>query len=221
MMDHPGTGVTFLANEPLWPGRGPMETTSIVDHRDGPFRSDYASKKLHLNNQAQTLKATERALAKGLVGKRLDEEIRYRSAHTVNINSFHDLLPDPENRLRPSTENRDALGIPQPEITFAVGDYTKKSAQHTHEAYARIAELFGGTEVEFDDNFAPNNHIMGSVIMGADPHDSVVDGHCRTHDHENLHLATSGVMPVAGSVNCTLTIAALALRIADSLKAGS
>jgi hypothetical protein len=25
LMDHPGTGVTFLANEQVWPGRGPME----------------------------------------------------------------------------------------------------------------------------------------------------------------------------------------------------
>lgn len=70
----------------------------------------------------------------------------------------------------------------------------------------------------FDDRFSPNNHIMGTTIMGADAADSVVDADCRTHDHPNLFLATSGVMPSAASVNCTLTIAALALRLADQLK---
>ena len=55
--------------------------------------------------------------------------------------------------------------------------------------------------------------------MGADPKDSVVDGDCRTHDHENLYLATSGVMASAGSVNCTLTLAALSLRIAEQVRA--
>ncbi len=50
LMDHPGTGVTFLANETVWPGRGPMEMTSIVNFRDGAFRAEHAAKKLHLSN---------------------------------------------------------------------------------------------------------------------------------------------------------------------------
>ncbi|MDQ2801635.1 MAG: GMC oxidoreductase, partial [Pseudomonadota bacterium] len=104
------------------------------------------------------------------------------------------------------------------QITYDVGDYVRRSARHTHENYARIAQLMGGREVTFDDSFAPNNHIMGAVIMGADPKDSVVDAHGRTHDHANLFLATSGVMPSAGTVNCTLTLAALSLRIADALR---
>lgn len=218
LMDHPGTGVTFIANEDLWPGRGPMEMTSIVDHRDGDFRRDYASKKLHVNNQVMTRAATLRLLKRGLTGKALDDGIRHYSARTVNINSFHDILPDPDNRMVLSADQKDGLGLPRIEITYKIGDYTRKSAVHTHEAYQKIADLFGGTEIEFDDHFAPNNHLMGSVIMGASPSDSVVDGECRAHDHPNLYLATSGVMPSAGSVNCTLTIAAFALRIADTIK---
>ncbi|MET3132020.1 choline dehydrogenase-like flavoprotein [Oxalobacteraceae bacterium GrIS 1.11] len=218
LMDHPGTGVSFLANEDLWPGRGPMELSSIVDMRDGPFRSEYAGKKLHLNNMAQTRHATQKAIELGLVGARLNGEIRRRAARMVNFNSFHDILPNPENRIRPSAARKDAMGIPQPEITYSIDDYVKKSARLTHQAYARIAQLFGGTEIKHDDDFAPNNHIMGSAIMGADPRDSVVDAHCRAHDHENLFIAGSAVMPVAGTVNCTLTIAALALRIADTLR---
>jgi choline dehydrogenase-like flavoprotein len=220
MMDHPGTGVTFLAEESLWPGRGAMEMSSVVNFRDGSFRSEYAAKKLHLNNQSQTRKATLKALSMGLSGARLEHEVRFRAAHTVNINSFHEILANPDNRLVLSRDHKDVLGIPHAEITYNVGDYVRRSAAHTHDAYARIAQLMGGTEIVFNDAFAPNNHIMGSVIMGNDPKDSVVDGECRTHDHENLYLATSGVMPTAGSVNCTLTLSALSLRIADALKSG-
>ncbi|MDI7047764.1 choline dehydrogenase, partial [Escherichia coli] len=68
LMDHPGTGVTFLANEPLWPGRGPMEMTSIVNFRDGAFRSDYAAKKLHLSNGVPTMGVTADLLKKGVTG---------------------------------------------------------------------------------------------------------------------------------------------------------
>ncbi|HKT97339.1 MAG TPA: GMC family oxidoreductase [Paraburkholderia sp.] len=218
LMDHPGTGVTFLANEPLWPGRGPMEMTSVVNFRDGAFRSDYAAKKLHLSNGVATPAVTAALIKNGVTGAELDREIRDRASRTLNINSFHEHLPEPQNRVLPSGEHKDALGIAQPEIYYSINDYVKKSAANTHELYAQIAQLFGGTEVVFDDTFAPNNHIMGTTIMGANPADSVVDADCRTHDHSNLFVAGSAVMPSAASVNCTLTIAALALKLADKLR---
>ncbi|CAB3770276.1 GMC family oxidoreductase [Paraburkholderia humisilvae] len=218
LMDHLGTRVSFLANESLWPGRGPMEMTSVVNFRDGAFRSDYAAKKLHVSNVTPTLAITSSLLASGLTGAELDRQIRNRAARFVTIDSFHEPLPDPQNRIVPSAEHKDALGIARPEIYYSIGDYVKKSAADTHEQYARIAALFGGTEVAFDDNFAPNNHIMGTTIMGSNVADSVVDADCRTHDHPNLFIAGSSVMPTAGSVNCTLTIAALALKLADKLK---
>jgi choline dehydrogenase-like flavoprotein len=218
LMDHPGTSVTFLANEPLWPGRGPMEMTSIVNFRDGAFRTDYAAKKLHLSNGVSTLRVTSDLLKKGLTGAELDRQIRGRAARTLNINSFHEHLPEPQNRVLPSVDHKDALGIPQPEIYYSINDYVKKSAANTHALYAQIASLFGGAEVSFDDSFAPNNHIMGTTIMGGDPADSVVDLDCRTHDHSNLFIAGSSVMPTAASVNCTLTIAALSLKLADKLR---
>ena len=218
LMDHPGTGVAFVANESLWPGRGPMEMTSVVNFRDGAFRSDYAAKKLHLSNAVATPAVTAALIQNGVTGAELDREIRDRAARTLNINSFHEHLPEPQNRVLPSGEHKDALGIPQPEIYYSINDYVKKSAANTHALYAQIAQLFGGTDVTFDDTFAPNNHIMGTTIMGANPADSVVDADCRTHDHSNLFVAGSAVMPSAASVNCTLTVAALALKLADKLR---
>jgi glucose dehydrogenase len=218
LMDHPGTGVSFLANESLWPGRGPMEMTSVVNFRDGAFRSDSAAKKLHVSNATPTLAIASALLAGGLTGAEIDRQIRNRAARLVTINSFHEPLPDPQNRIVPSAEHKDALGIARPEIYYSIGDYVKKSATHTQAQYARIAELFGGTEVAFDDTFAPNHHIMGTTIMGRNAADSVVDADCRAHDHPNLFVAGSSVMPSAGSVNCTLTVAALALKLADKLK---
>jgi choline dehydrogenase-like flavoprotein len=58
---------------------------------------------------------------------------------------------------------------------------------------------------------------MGSVIMGADPADSVVDGDCRSFDHPNLFLATTGVIPASGVINPTLTGVALSIRLADTI----
>ncbi|MCM5704815.1 GMC family oxidoreductase [Larsenimonas salina] len=220
LMDHPGTGVSFFADQPLWPGRGAQEMTSIIGWRDGEFRSDYAGKKLHLSNLSRTDVMAQKILSEDrlIFGKALDAEIRDRASRYVQFDSFHELLPHPENFIKPSATETDALGIPKPEFHYAIDDYVRRSAVHTQEKYSEIARLMGGTQVEFHNDFANNQHICGTVLMGDDPKDSVVDGQCRTHDHDNLFIASSGTMPTVGTVNCTLTIAALSLRIADTLK---
>jgi choline dehydrogenase-like flavoprotein len=61
-------------------------------------------------------------------------------------------------------------------------------------------------------------HLMGTCRMGTDKTNSVVDAECRSHDHRNLFIGGSSVFPTGGTANPTLTIAALSLRIADSIK---
>jgi choline dehydrogenase-like flavoprotein len=45
-----------------------------------------------------------------------------------------------------------------------------------------------------------------------------VDRDCRVHGMANLFIAGSSVFPTGGSANPTLTIVALALRMADHLR---
>jgi choline dehydrogenase-like flavoprotein len=47
----------------------------------------------------------------------------------------------------------------------------------------------------------------------------VMGGDCRVHRLANLYVAGSSVFPTGGYVNPTLTIVALALRLADLLRA--
>jgi choline dehydrogenase-like flavoprotein len=56
---------------------------------------------------------------------------------------------------------------------------------------------------------------MGTTRMGEDPTESVVNPRLRTHDVDNLTVASSSVFVTAGAMNPTLTIAALALKAAD------
>lgn len=55
------------------------------------------------------------------------------------------------------------------------------------------------------------------MSMGKDPASSVVDAFGRTHDHENLFICGTGVMPTAATMNSTLTAIALALRTAEHI----
>ncbi|MBC7489939.1 MAG: hypothetical protein H7240_08235 [Glaciimonas sp.] len=75
---------------------------------------------------AQTNHAAQAALKQSLVGTKLDTEIRHLAARTLNLNSFHGMLVNLANRIRARTEKRDALGIPQSEITYEIDNYVKK-----------------------------------------------------------------------------------------------
>src|SRR5262249_42620047 len=61
-------------------------------------------------------------------------------------------------------------------------------------------------------------HHMGTTRMHDDPRQGVVDAHCRVHDLANLYVAGSSGFPRGGVANPTLTLVALALRLADHLK---
>ena len=56
--------------------------------------------------------------------------------------------------------------------------------------------------------------------MSRDPADGVVDTDCRVHTAENLFVTGSSVFPDFGFANPTLTIVALAARLADHLREG-
>ena len=58
---------------------------------------------------------------------------------------------------------------------------------------------------------------MGATRMGRDPAVSVVDGDCRAHDVRNLYITGASVFTTGGDSNPTLTVVALAHRLADTL----
>jgi len=53
--------------------------------------------------------------------------------------------------------------------------------------------------------------------MGTDPGHSVVDPDCKVHGVDNLYLAGSAVFTTSSQANPTLTLVALALRLARHL----
>ena len=60
--------------------------------------------------------------------------------------------------------------------------------------------------------------LMGTTRMGTDRGKSVANAEGQSHDHPNLWFAGSSLFPTSGTVNPTLTIAALALRTAEAIR---
>jgi choline dehydrogenase-like flavoprotein len=65
------------------------------------------------------------------------------------------------------------------------------------------------------------DHASGTCRMSDDPGSGVVDSDLRVHGIDNLYICSNAVMPNLGAVNPTLTLAALALRLGDTLAATS
>jgi glucose dehydrogenase len=153
--------------------------------------------------------------------------------------------PDPNNRVTLSAEFNDALGLPRPEISYNISNYTRQGfvaayrmrklifdkmgatdfTHHTDPAHGVLdpaSDSPGRFEEMIDDKpvtltYGGAGHIMGTYRMGDDAKTSVVDSFQRSHDHDNLYLVGSGTFPTGGTANPTLTISALAMRTADNI----
>ena len=134
--------------------------------------------------------------------------------------------PDPDSRVVLGDE-RDALGVPRIKLDWRLNELDKRSLRTVQ---LKIAEEFGRTgsgrlkiNQWLDDDpgvwdMMGGAHHMGTTRMSATPEHGVVDQDCRVHGIANLHIAGSSVFPTGGSANPTLTIVALALRLADHLE---
>lgn len=218
LMDHPSTSITFDADEELWLGRGPQSPNSINTMRDGAFRSEYSAYRLDFTNISRVLGATQSLIAEGVYGVELAKRLRHAAAYEMSLKNVLEVLPNPENRITISSE-KDAMGIPKPVAHYSIDQYTRKGAEVSKKDFARIAELMGGANLRYSQEgvFANNQHITGTMSMGNDPRTSVVDSYGRTHDHENLFIVGTGIMPTAATCNSTMTGLALALRTAEHL----
>ncbi|GBR68500.1 choline dehydrogenase [Gluconobacter kanchanaburiensis NBRC 103587] len=214
LMDHTGMGLQFLADEPLWPGRGQVQQGGIFNWRDGPFRKERSAIKHALTNTVPNRAITQLLLKQGVVGPELDEKIKHMAAHWVDISTVFEMLPNAENRIQPSTTRKDALGIPTMRINYNTDDYVERGAVQAKKDYADFVRIMGGTVIEDNTGWQNRDHIMGTVLMGDDAKTSVVNSECRSWDHSNLFMATTGVIPACGVVNPTLAGVAMGIRSA-------
>jgi choline dehydrogenase-like flavoprotein len=83
----------------------------------------------------------------------------------------------------------------------------------------RVLEAAGAKRVLATQLFT--THVQGSCRMGSDPERSVLDANCESRDVARLFVGDGSIVPRTLSVNPSLTIMALALRLADHLDSGA
>lgn len=223
LMDHPVQLSWGLAKQPVFPFRGPLSTSGIETLRDGQFRTQRGAFRVEIGNDGWAWPtgapgATAQAfIDKKMVGAKLRNAVRDNLQRQVRLCALIEQLPDPNNRILPSADQMDALGIPRPEVHYNISDYEKAGLEAARKVHQLVFDKLQSTEAHHHPQVFGSGHIMGTCMMGTDASSSVVDKNLRSHDHDNLYILGSSVFPTVGSANPTLTIAALALRTSQTI----
>lgn len=143
----------------------------------------------------------------------------------IQLRAMSEQAPNPLSRVTLDSR-RDAHGVPMARLDWRLTDLDRRSvreAQDLIDAALRGAGL-GRLENRLGEESPPAEqrgqwHHMGTTRMHDDPRQGVVDADGRVHGMRNLFVAGSSVFPTSGYANPTLTVVALALRLADTLRA--
>ena len=145
-----------------------------------------------------------------------------RSVLAVRVQA--EQAPNPESRVTLGSR-RDRFGLPVAQVGWRPVESDRASIRASQETLDAALHAAGIGRVQFmlgDEHPAAllegNFHHLGATRMHADPSKGVVDADCRVHGIRNLYVAGSSVFPTYGCSNPTLTVVALALRLADHLR---
>lgn len=128
--------------------------------------------------------------------------------------------PHPDNRVVLASD-RDAYGVPRAELRWRWRDEEQSTLARLRAFLADRLGTLGLGAVEMTQEMRPDpnaHHHAGTTRMSTDARRGVVDADCRVHGTDNLYAAGGSVFPTAGFANPTLTIVALAARLADHLR---
>ena len=174
---------------------GTLTTALNYSLYDGAFRSEYGGALIYFDNRWP-------------YGLR-KEFGRWRQLSTLVV--VIEDLPQNENRV-----TVDADGMPH--ISHAeISSYAQRGIDTSRDAIERVLAPLPVESVEFRGMRATESHVQGSLRMGVDANNSVVDAEQLHHKVRNLVVVGSSVFPSGSPSNPSLTVAALSLRSADLL----
>jgi choline dehydrogenase-like flavoprotein len=152
---------------------------------------------------------------------------RRSGAATRTVHTRMEQAPNPDSRVTLGDDG-DALGRRRARLDWRL---TRLDERSMRRALAILGEEVtragvGRWRAALDEDDASwrepphgGHHHMGTTRMHADPRRGVVDADGRVHGTTNLYVAGPSVFPTVGHANPMLTIVALALRLADHVRA--
>nr|WP_269152303.1 GMC oxidoreductase [Xanthobacter oligotrophicus] len=125
--------------------------------------------------------------------------------------------PNPANRVRPAN-SYDRFGVRHVTVDFSSSARADKMMD-AMEAWGRTVLRHAGATSIYPsrDNSGTGIHYAGTTAISSDPAKGVVDADLKCHDLDNVYVCDGGVVPVLPDKHLTLTIMAMAHRLAGHL----
>ncbi|RDU95990.1 FAD-dependent oxidoreductase [Trinickia dinghuensis] len=143
----------------------------------------------------------------------------------VKLQAIVEAQPNRDSRVTLG-EQRDRLGMPRVKVAWRLTELAQRTFDRTFELVADELHTSAVAQVELDAPLEGHAwpttlegtwHHMGTTRMHDSPRGGVVDRHCKVYGVDNLYVAGSSVFPTVGANFPTITIVALALRLAGHL----
>ncbi|WP_300614314.1 GMC family oxidoreductase [Trebonia sp.] len=129
-----------------------------------------------------------------------------------------DELPYLDHTVTLDSTLKDVFGLPVALITWSLGKYEQVAQQFYIPILKKMMTAAGAAvalavpDTINSGGVPTGSHIMGGMMMGADPATSVTDPYGRVHGLDNVYVADGSVFVSSGAHNPTNTIMAVALR---------
>jgi choline dehydrogenase-like flavoprotein len=197
----------------------------------GGETADFATWLKHVRNVV-TAPFDAAAFAIHMVRDRLLAERKFPSiimvprANLFSLDFHAEQEPNPASRVSLATD-RDILGMPKLHVDWRYTAGDVGTVRRSLELFAQDLSSTGAGNFAYDPDTvehemtrygAYGGHHIGTVRMGTNPSNSVVNSDGRLHDVANLFVAGSAIFPTSSQANPTLTVVAMALRLAEHLE---
>jgi choline dehydrogenase-like flavoprotein len=220
LFDHPNFTVVFQLNREAFPAYGEtVFTANCYEFYDGPFRRKHAAALGEIYNPGFLPIAyfARKYAMQGISGNDLRARVTNAYRKQLTINFLMEDLPDPGRYLRIGSQSG-SLGFPQTEVFYTrPSNYVVEARKQILERIEAMISPLGVQEVIATDLEDHAGHLLGTCRMGTGSN-SVVDEQLRYQELDNLFILGGSAFPTYSPANPTLTIAALAIRLAEFLK---
>lgn len=162
-----------------------------------------------------------RRLVKGW-GAEFKDSMRQQFGQAITVGAIGESLPNDRSFIALDATAKDEHGLPLARINSYLPETELRRLEFMAKRCDAILHAAGVTETiesygSYD--FFSSTHVFGTCRMGRDSNTSVTNSFGQSHRWKNLYISDASVFPSSGGGESpSLTIEALALRMAQSIK---
>jgi len=188
--------------------------TLVSRHFDTPEYQD-KGKMLFIMRDRSTVSLESKILSNWSRSK-IDADLS--SGMQLGLIGAMEQFESPENRISLGS-GKTRHGLPTTKIEFGINKITQKAQQEYIAELTKVLRKAKCTEDSIN-SFSANPdgaHATSTCRMSHSDSDGVVDANLQVHNTDNLYVCSNAVFPNVAAANPTLTVTALAIRLADYL----